>query len=74
MPDAPPGAGTALQIAETALERAMEALAQGRAQDAQALIKAGDAVGAFADFVRRLRAGEGAQAQAVDAGGREAAS
>lgn len=45
----------ALTIAETALARALEALAQGRASDAMGLIKAGDAVGAFADFVAKLR-------------------
>lgn len=42
-------------IAETALRTAVEALAQGRAADAQALIKAGNAVGEFAEFVRELR-------------------
>ena len=55
----------ALTIAEAALARSVEALAQGRAADAVALIKAGDAVGAFADFVRRLRAGAG-EARAPD--------
>lgn len=46
----------ALAIAESALARSVEALAQGRATDAMALIKAGDAVGSFAEFVAKLRA------------------
>jgi transposase-like protein len=55
---------TALTIAEAALARAVEALAQGRAADALALIKAGDAIGQFADFVARLRGGAGLPASA----------
>lgn len=46
----------ALAIAESALARSVEALGQGRATDAMALIKAGDAVGSFAEFVAKLRA------------------
>lgn len=40
-----------LALAEMALARASEALRAGRATEATALIKAGDAVGDFAEFV-----------------------
>lgn len=45
----------ALVIAEVALGRAMDALAAGRAAEAQAMIKAGNAVGEFAEFVQAMR-------------------
>ena len=45
-----------LSIAESALARSVEALGQGRAADAMALIKAGDAIGNFAEFVAKRRA------------------
>lgn len=52
----------ALTIAESALGAALDALVEGRAADAMSLIKAGDAIGAFADFVAKLRgAGETAE-------------
>lgn len=44
-----------VNIANAALARAAVALQEGRAADAQALIKAGNAVGEFAEFVRELR-------------------
>lgn len=56
-PSAPaPVTVDALTIAESALARALDCLLLGRAAEAMAMIKAGDAVGAFADFVGRLRA------------------
>jgi hypothetical protein len=45
-----------VRIAEAALSRAADALAQGRGGEALTLIKAADAVGQFADFVARLKA------------------
>lgn len=49
-----PAPTDSLGIARAALARASEALVAGRAADALILIKAGDAVGAFADFVAEL--------------------
>lgn len=49
---------TALRVAEAALRHAVSALAAGRANDAAAFIKAGDAVGMFAEFVGNLRSKE----------------
>ena len=57
-----------LKIAETALGQALTALAQGRASDVLSLIKAADALGEFADFVRRKRA-EAAAIEAAEADG-----
>lgn len=42
-------------IADAALNRALEALDRGRAAEAQSLIKAGNAVGEFAEFVKALK-------------------
>lgn len=42
-------------IADAALNRALEALDRGQAAEAQGLIKAGNAVGEFAEFVKALK-------------------
>jgi len=56
-----------LDIAEAALARAVEALRAGRAAEAAALIKAGDAVGDFAEFVKDKRRRASARREDVDA-------
>ncbi len=47
-----PDAYNPLDICDATLREAMKALARGDAREASALIKAGDAIGEFADFVR----------------------
>lgn len=56
-PAAPPDPADPVGIAEATLREALRALANGRPGEAAALIKAGDAVGEFADFVAKKRAG-----------------
>lgn len=51
----PLDAGDPIVIADAALNRALEALHRGHAAEAQALIKAGNAVGEFAEFVKALK-------------------
>ncbi len=45
-----------VMIADAALREALKALERGDSREAAALIKAGDAVGVFADFVHNLKA------------------
>lgn len=53
---AEPEAIRSVMIADAALREALKALERGDAREAAALIKAGDAVGVFADFVANLKA------------------
>ncbi len=61
-PPAPP-----VRIAEAGLARALEALIAGRPADAIAMVKAADAIGEFADFVRRKREEEARAGESGDA-------
>ncbi len=51
-----PEAIRSVAIADAALREALKALERGDAREAAALIKAGDAVGEFAEFVHDLKA------------------